>query len=394
MSVETSDLLVFSHLRWDFIFQRPQHLMSRYAIHRRVFFLEEPIFGNYHVPELLIRKSKEGVEVVVPHLSDKMAEKEKTLAMRRLIDELIDTRQIHSYSAWYYTPMFLPLTRHLNPAVVLYDMVDELSLMKANPHRLAELETELLKKSDVVFTGGHSIFEAQKHRHDNIHAFPSSIDYAHFAQARNKLNEPADQKYILHPRVGFSGIIDDRMDLELLNDLAILCPNMQFIMIGPTHHIDIADLPKIPNIHYLGKKEYSELPLYLAGWDCAMLPYARTNATRFINSTKTPEYLAAGKPVVSTAIDDIVKTYGEQNLVQIAGTAQEFADALVAATTEKNAGSVWLTKVDAFLSEISWDMTFQEMAQIERKLYLSKFARKTIRRVAPVSQSRNSSSII
>jgi UDP-galactopyranose mutase len=393
MSVETSDLLVFSHLRWDFTFQRPQHLMSRYALHRRVFFLEEPILGNYHVPELHIRRSKEGVEVVVPHLSDKMTVKENTLAMRRLIDELIDTRQIHSYSSWYYTPMFLPLTRHLNPAVVLYDMVDELSLMKASPHRLAELETELLKKSDVVFTGGHSIFEAQKHLHDNIHSFPSGIDCAHFAQARKKLNEPSDQKYIPHPRVGFSGIIDDSLDIELLNDLANLSPQMQFIVIGPTRHIDIADLPKNINIHYLGKKEYSDLPLYMAGWDCAMLPLARTDAARSVSSTKTPEYLAAGKPVVSTAIDDIVKTYGEQNLIQIARTPQEFADALVAAMTEINAGSVWLKKVDAFLSEISWDIIFQEMAQIERKLFLSKFARKTIRRVAPVSQGRNSTSL-
>jgi UDP-galactopyranose mutase len=130
-------------------------------------------------------------------------------------------------------------------------------------------------------------------------------------------------------------------------------------MIGPVVKIDEASLPRLANIHYLGMKSYDELPSYMAGWDVAILPFAHNAATRFISPTKTPEYLAAGCPVVSTSIRDVVRPYGERRLVAIADTPSEFADAIAAALTVDGRESV--ARADRFLAQLSWDRTWSAM---------------------------------
>src|SRR5215203_3623919 len=354
----TPDLICLSHLRWNFVFQRPQHLLTRCARDRRVFFVEEPLFQPGIEPRLRIELSG-SVRVIVPELPEGIGENEAIAAQRDLLEQCIEAQQISEYVLWYYTPMALPFTDHLSPVAVVYDCMDELSAFKGAPTILKAREAELMRRAALVLTGGQSLFEAKRHQHPNIHPFPSSVDVAHFAQARRITTEPQDQAPIPHPRLGFFGVIDERMDIDLLDGVAAARPDWHLVMLGPVVKIDPDSLPHRANIHYLGSKRYEELPQYLAGWDVALLPFARNEATRFISPTKTPEYLAAGKPVVSTSIRDVVRPYGQQGLVRIADDVPAFVAACAAAMKEDASSRV--TQADAFLRQTSWDGTWRRI---------------------------------
>lgn len=370
-SSEHLPLLVFSHLRWHFVTQRPQHLLTRAAQSRQVFFWEEPWMHDLRDPgfpinhggtlESLQVEESPAIVVLRPHFyhgDDVIA------GQRMLLDRFLAEHGIDRFDRWYYTPMALTFSEHLQAhagsGVTVYDCMDELSAFLGAPPELIEREKQLFHVSDVIFTGGRSIYEAKRSRHGNVHAFPSSIDVPHFAQARTIVREPADQERIAHPRVGFFGVLDERFDTSLLADAARLRPCVQFVLIGPVVKIDPAQLPYADNIHYLGKKSYNELPAYLAGWDAAMLPFAMNESTRFISPTKTPEYLAAGKRVISTPIRDVVADYGQAGLVEIAGTAEEFAAALDRAIATV-ADAQWTERVERKLAQGSWDRTWAAM---------------------------------
>ncbi|WP_192823302.1 glycosyltransferase family 1 protein [Rufibacter sp. LB8] len=355
-----SALVCLSHLRWDFVYQRPQHLLSRFAKHTQLFFFEEPLFFDNARPRLAVSTREDNVTVVVPHLPHGLSPAEIEAEQKTLLDKFFKVNHLDNYVLWYYTPMALEFSRHLKPALTVFDCMDELSAFKFAPPRLLELEAELLAKADVVFTGGQSLYEAKKDRHKEAFAFPSSIDKAHFAQARQAQADPADQANIPHPRMGFFGVVDERFDIELLREVAQTRPEWQFVIIGPVVKIDPATLPRTENIHYLGGKSYQELPAYLAGWDVAMLLFAHNESTKYISPTKTPEYLAAGKPVVSTSIRDVVRPYGDQNLVHIADGAPAFEQAIEKALAQAD-DQEWLNRTDAFLADISWDQTWKDM---------------------------------
>ncbi len=360
---DSTDLVCFSHLRWDFVFQRPQHLLTRCARERRVFFVEEPIFGNGSM-RLDMREADAGVRVVVPHLPDGLrSEIAINAVMREMLRQMFNDHEIDEYVFWYYTPMALKFTDHFKPVASVYDCMDELSAFKGAHSHLPILEKQLFRKVDLVFTGGQSLYEAKRGQHPSVHAFPSSIDAAHFGKARTTVTDPEDQAHIPHPRLGFFGVIDERFDIDLLDQVAKQRPEWQFVIIGPVVKIDPETLPKHANIHYLGGKKYDELPHYLAGWDIALLLFARNESTRFISPTKTPEYLAAGKPVISTSIRDVVRPYGELKLVEITDTPDDFinaAEKILAGSDQ----SEWLSRVDAFLKEISWDKTWGQMSDL------------------------------
>jgi len=359
-----TDLVCFSHLRWDFVFQRPQHLLTRCARERRVFFVEEPIFCNGSM-SLNVQERENGLRVVVPHLPEGLrSEVATTAVLKDMIRKLLTEQGIREYAFWYYTPMALSFTRHFAPMATIYDCMDELSAFKGADSKIADFEQELFKRADLVFTGGRSLYEAKRDAHPAVHLFPSSIDVLHFGQARSITTDPADQAGISKPRLGFFGVIDERFDIELLDTVAKKRPDWQFIMIGPVVKIHPDTLPKHANIHYLGSKKYEELPGYLAGWDVALLLFARNESTRFISPTKTPEYLAAGKPVISTSIRDVVRPYGEMNLVRIADSSTEFIRAAEELMAESENNSVWLKQVDDFLAGISWDKTWAQMSQL------------------------------
>jgi UDP-galactopyranose mutase len=362
---EPASLVCFSHLRWNFVFQRPQHLMSRFGREMNVIFWEEPVdIGAGETAFLQVRESENAnnVRIIVPHLPQGMPGEAREAALKRLLDAHLAS--LHGpLIAWYYTPMMLPFSKHITPDVTVYDAMDELSKFKFAPEHLLDLEQELIDRADIVFTGGSSLFEAKKDRHDNVHCFPSSVDRAHFCKARAHQFDPADQEDLPKPRLGFYGVIDERFDTDLLAEAAEMRPDWSFVMVGPVVKISEEDLPKRHNIHYLGGKTYDQLPAYLSGWDVALMPFAMNESTQFISPTKTPEYLAGGKPVVSTPIKDVVRHYGEIEGVKIASTPEEFVGACEQALElSRNPESGWLAEADLMLSASSWDTTQARMA--------------------------------
>ena len=356
------DIVTLTHLRWDFVFQRPQHLLTRCARLHRVFVVEEPIVDDTGPARLDVSIREQGIHVVVPRLPPGLDAKAGADLQASLLRRFFVAHRIRDYVLWYYTPMALAFTRDLRPRAVVYDCMDELSAFAGAPAEMQQREQELLARADVVFTGGQTLFESKRHSHPNVHAFPSSVDVDHFARARVPQRDPADQAHIPHPRLGFFGVVDERMDLALLRQLSALRPDWHLVIIGPVVKIDPALLPRAANIHYLGPKQYDELPSYIAGWDVALLPFARNDATRYISPTKTPEYLAAGQPVVSTSIRDVVRPYGINGLARIADDPSEFVAAVEGALAEDAAAR--LRQVDAFLTQTSWDGTWTQMYRL------------------------------
>ena len=363
----TDPIVCLSHLRWDFVFQRPQHLMTRFAADRRVLFFEEPVGceGGQCMGVDVRRCPESGVIVATPRLPHGLEGASRDAVLRQLLDEVLVDWRIQRPVLWYYTPMMRPLSRHIEATAIVYDCMDELANFRFAPPELRILEQEVIGVADLVFTGGYSLYEAKQHLHDDIHPFPSSVDREHFAKARGAAEEPADQRVIQGPKLGFYGVIDERMDLALIAATADARPDWSFVMVGPVVKIAPEDLPQRPNLHYLGGKTYDELPAYLGGWDVALMPFAINESTRFISPTKTPEYLAGGRPVVSTPIRDVVRHYGELEGVKIAETTSAFIEACDAAMAlSRDKAGAWRAEVDEALSELSWDQTRLRMGAL------------------------------
>lgn len=363
--INQDSILCFSHLRWNFVYQRPQHLLSRFAQQGgyEVYFLEEPVFDASHESKPLLHfeiQKDSGVRVGVPHLPSGLSPQEINTALATLLDGFFKGQDMQKFTFWYYTPMALSFSDQFTPALTVFDCMDELSAFKFAPPELKEMEKKMLAKADVVFTGGQSLYEAKKHQHANIHAFPSSIDKDHFAISRKAGQQPADQAGIQGIKLGFYGVIDERFDIDLINSIAKTHPEWQLMLIGPVVKIDPAHLPQLPNIHYLGGKCYADLPKYLSGWDVALIPFMLNESTRFISPTKTPEYLSGGIPVVSTPIRDVVNPYGIEKLVHIGTSHDEFIAGIEKALNQKT-DKKWLKRVDDFLKDNSWDNTYRQM---------------------------------
>jgi glycosyltransferase involved in cell wall biosynthesis len=356
------DLVCLSHLRWSFVHQRPQHLLSRCGHRRRVLFFEEPVFDGDST-RLVCEEGAWGVEVLTPHVGSGVAWDKVDETLAHLLHTAVRERGLARYVTWFDTPMALPVARKLEPLITVYDCMDDLSALRNAPPELVSREAELFELSDVVFTGGYSLYEAKRREHPNVHAFPSSVDFDHFVRARRPGPVPSDQANLPGPQLGFSGVIDERMDLALLDAVAAARPHYQFILLGPVMRIDPAELPRRPNLHYLGQKTYEELPTYIRSWDVALTPFARNEATRCISPTMTPEYLAAGKPVVSTSVRDVVRTYGKAGLALIADTPEDFAAACDRALAQKGS-TERIRKADAFLASTSWDETWRAMERL------------------------------
>ena len=356
-------LICFSHLHWNFVFQRPQHLMSRFTADWQVLFWEEPRYNADSSGLAVTVCEKTGVTVVTPYLAAGLNAADANATLRTLLDQLVSGRAPTRMVLWYYTPMMLPFSEQVAADCVVYDCMDELANFKGAPPELLPLEQRLIEQADLVFTGGYSLYEAKRDRHRNVHPFPSGVEVQHFAAARFDGVEPSDQAAIPGPRLGFYGVIDERMDLALLSAVADARPDWSLVIVGPVVKIAEADLPRRPNLHYLGSKSYAQLPDYLRGWDVALMPFAINEATRFISPTKTPEYLAAGCPVVSTPITDVIRHYGDMDAVAIANTPQAFVAACEAALALPDRAE-WLGEVDAMLATIGWDNTYEAMAAL------------------------------
>jgi UDP-galactopyranose mutase len=354
------NMVCFSHLRWDFVFQRPQHLLTRFSETINIFFIEEPIFDATTQHYYSYAKREENLVVMVPHLTPGLNVEDSKSALKHLFDQFMENKNLADYIFWYYTPMALEFSRKYHPELIIFDCMDELSAFKFAPEELKVMEKELLKKADIVFTGGQSLYEAKKNQHANIYPFPSSIEKEHFEKARKIKNSPDDQVDNGNPKLGFYGVIDERFDIDLIRAIADARPDWEIVLIGPVVKIDPATLPQNKNIHYLGSKSYQQLPDYIATWNLALIPFLLNESTRFISPTKTPEYLAAGLPVISTPIKDVVNPYGKNRLVHIGTNAEDF---ILAAEKElkKTGNEKWLSLVDTFLAQNSWEKTKQAM---------------------------------
>lgn len=374
-----SPIIVFSHLRWDFVYQRPQHLLTRMAAFRRVIFIEEPIPAAAGEPRWEICQPAPNVSVYRPHspVEEPGFSNAQLPVLRQLIAELLEAEALTRYVVWLYTPMAFPLAYDLAPDAVVYDCMDELSMFQNAPPELLEREAGVLAWADVVFTGGPSLYRAKQGRHDNLYCFPSSVELEHFRQSRPAaqpgLPEPADQARLPHPRLGFYGVIDERMDLALLDGLARSHPEWQIVMLGPVVKIDPAALPQHPNLHYLGQRTYAELPAYLAGWDVCLLPFARNDATRFISPTKTLEYMAAERMIVSTPITDVAEPYGEIVYLgeDVPGFVAACEQALAASPAER---ARRVEKMRQVLSQTSWNATARAMEYLVDQAVESRLA--------------------
>lgn len=349
------EMIVFSHLRWDFVYQRPQHLISRISQQYRTLFIEEPIppkeFGTIGFDLKTISKN---LNVLTPRVNS-IGEIQKLF--ERL--EINQTKLL-----WFYSPSFLGMLNKISAECIIYDCMDELSLFKGAPVEIQYLEKELLGMADLVLTGGVSLFESKSNQNDNVHCFPSSVDYSHFASAKNSIPIPPDMKKFTKPTIGYIGVIDERIDMDLLQNSAKILPEYDFVMIGPLAKITEDDLAKAENIHYLGMKDYDDLPNYLKAMNITMMPFALNDATRFISPTKTLEYMAAGKPIISTAIKDVVRHYSD--CISIVNSAEEFKDAV---TKIKNHSEEKRNKkYENILQKTSWDNTASEMIKLIKEL--------------------------
>lgn len=355
-------IIVMSHLRWNFVFQRPQHLLSRLAEHYKILFFEEPVFHEKD-PLLVVTNPHPNITVHTPHTPIiAPGFHDDQLPYLKPLLRLLGTE--HEYHiAWFYTPMALPLLEELHPQLIVYDCMDELAAFKNSPKQLLQRENALFKKADIVFTGGPSLFRAKKERHANVHCFPSSVDVDHFAQALDRDDVHLPRHAIAQPRLGYYGVIDERLDIALITKLADAHPEWQIILVGPIVKIEREELPQRQNIQYLGQQPYSELPRFLASWDACLLPFALNESTRFISPTKTLEYMVAELPIISTNISDVVELYGKA--VSIAATTEEFIiaceRALQETLQEKNQR---IGNMRDLVSRNSWDITTRNMHKL------------------------------
>jgi UDP-galactopyranose mutase len=323
--------------------------------------VEEPIF-EADGPRLVIEPRPGGVTVVRPVVPPGQSEGDVNATVAALVGDLARTREIREPVVWTWTPMAMPWLARLPASLLIYDCMDELSAFRFAPARILELEQRLFEASHLVFTGGRSLFEAKRGRHAAVHCFPSAVDARHFAVARRPLPEPTEQGALGRPRIGWFGVIDERSDLDLLAAVADRRPDWSFVLIGPTAKIDPASLPGRPNLHFVGPRPYAELPAWIAGWDVAMMPFARNASTRYISPTKTLEYLAAGRPIVSTSIPDVVEPFERLGLVRIADDADGFVAAIEAALRDDP--DAVLAAADAYLAGCDWDITWQAMSDL------------------------------
>lgn len=352
---DTSDLLVFSHLRWDQNLKRPHHIISRYAKHRRVFYIEEPLQSEIQSAYFHSEQSHEGATIIVPYLPFGLSEASSNEIVAMLLSDFIQQEEILGFVVLYHTPKAFKYTSHLKPASILFDYLDT---------HFSISDKELMDRAQIIFTCGMTLFETKKDSRTNLFQYSPSIDYDHFYQGRRSLKDPADQASIPYPRIGLYGD-SYHCNESLVIKMAQLRPEFQFVLLIDKNKVQI--ISELANIHYLGEKDYYSLPAYFSGWDCGFLPYSLNEETRFISLFQIPELLASATPVVATSLPDAVHLYSEKHLIHIADHPEHFVLSIEKAINDSTYDTEWLEKVDEYLVEVSWDATFQMMSEIELK---------------------------
>lgn len=355
-------MVVHCHLRWDGVWQRPQQLLSRMAKRRRIAFIEEPIFVENEAPRLAVREEG-GITVVQPHVPPqeewlpRISTRNQQI-IRDLVAPFLQEQGFTGGIRWHYAPMATYMRDLTDDHLVIYDCMDELSAFKGAPKELVDCERELMQEAALMFTGGLSMWLNKKQHHSNCHRFDSGVDVEHFQQATRPETEiPADARNLPHPIIGYYGVIDERMDYDAIRALSAAFPEGTILLIGPVTKVDPAELPKASNIVYLGQRGYADLPRYLKAFDVALVPFADNPATKFLSPTKTLEYFAGGKPVVSSPVKDVVENYSD--IVRLAYSPEEYVAAVKAALTEDNSERIRRGLEKA--QEKTWDAIVEQM---------------------------------
>jgi glycosyltransferase involved in cell wall biosynthesis len=337
-----------------------------------VLFVEEPIYcDDVAVARLMLSLPEPGVHRAVPMLPASLRnEYDASIAeIRELIrahiaaDGALGGRFAQPIQ-WFYTPMPAPaMIGAFNERAVIYDCMDELSKFRFAPRELVDRERYLMAQADVVFTGGYRLWQSKSKYHANVHFFGCGVDVAHFASARSAdLALPCEIAALEEPVIGYYGVIDERVDYDLLCRLAEALPHVALVMVGPVVKVEPAELPQAPNIHWLGQRQYAELPAHVKGFDVCLMPFALNEATEYINPTKTLEYMAAGKPIVSTAVSDVVHNFTP--VVSVAHSTEEFIAAVHAAIEAPNAEMIARGLEQARAN--SWESIVSRMERIIR----------------------------
>ena len=383
-------IVVQSHLRWDFVWQRPQQILSRVSERQRVLFIEEPIYlDDVRTPSLTLTLPMPHVYRAVPMLPSALRDRydESIAVVRQLVRaEMAPGRPLAGLFdrpiQWFYTPMPAPaMIGAFDERAIVYDCMDELSKFRFAPTALVDRERLLIASANVVFTGGYRLSQSKRKQHDNVHFFGCGVDVEHFAQARDRALPVPQTIAALGTRVmGYYGVIDERIDYELLAKLAAAYPDAALVMIGPVVKVDPRELPQAPNIHWLGQRQYDELPAHLKGFDVCLMPFALNEATEFINPTKTLEYMAAAKPVVSTAISDVLHHFADA--AEVGMSHDEFIAAVGRALDQPDAERI--ARGLTMACNTTWDRVVASMMRIVREAMHAREARAT--RVAAAAE--------
>lgn len=325
-------IIVHCHLCWDWVWQRPQQFISRLSQRHKILFVETiGPDATLAAPLARFRIAENFPNVTLLRLQfpawrwgdANYVDSER----RRLVQEFLAgpvAGQFEQPVQWFYDPMALrSFSGHMGEILTVYDCMDELSKFATAPPEIVERERELLAQAEVVFTGGRKLFESKSRFHDNCHFYGCGVDGKHFGQAldENALIHP-DIKNIKRPVLGYFGVVDERMDYRLLAKLADANPNWSVAMVGPVLKVDEKTMPRRPNLHWLGQRAYSDLPAFCKAFDVCLMPFALNEATEFINPTKALEYMATGRPIVSTAVPDVVRNFG--SVIKIAEDSNDF----------------------------------------------------------------------
>lgn len=361
-------IIAFSHLRWNFVWQRPQQFLSRFARHHPILFIEEPEYNLEpgEAPRIQLDEVADNItvgKVQLAHDFDRDRHAKVFPALAREMVERVNTNGAFDHPLlWFYNPMDAAWAiDSFDERGIVYDCMDELSQFKFAPANLVENEQKLIDAADVVFTGGYELWLRKSRQHPNAHFFGCGVEYDHFAKAQQDETEiPEDVERIRHPIIGWFGVVDERVDYDLVSEAAQMRPDWNFVLVGPVVKVDPNSLPKADNIHWLGQRDYSVLPNYCKAYDVCMMCFAINEATEYINPTKALEYLATGRPVVSTPVKDVVRQYA--GLVDIAENAEQFVKivekALNAGDREK------IDKGTAKARECSWETTVAKMREL------------------------------
>lgn len=369
-------IVCLSHLPWDFVWQRPQQILSRLAREYPLLYINEPHPSAVPTPQATPCPAGEGIsawQLLIPDRDEALSawRRHYWRLVRSLLlqagwvqeagDRLVARRPL---ILWFYTPMPHYMADLVPSSLIVYDVMDELANFNGAAKELPEREKQLLAQADLVFAGGRSLYQARRGQHPNLHLFPSGVEPDHFRAAFAPETPLSPQLAAAPPpRLGYIGVIDERLDLALLERLAQEHSDCSLVLVGPVRKIEPESLPQRPNIHYLGLQPYNALPQLLKGFAVCLMPFALNEATKRISPTKALEYMAAHKPIVSTPVPDVVASWND--VVWIARKPDCFAQAVQEALDETEAARLERRQREQeYLEANTWDTVTRKMQRL------------------------------